>query len=258
MRRRSFLCVLAVFAFVCTAPVPAEETTEFRFYDEQGTLLTNVNVAFDTGAVSSKMAPQSNGVYTVPVGPGGKVSFQVSGPDASYGSTAVAVPVDLSGPMDIVLQTSGAGNSDCNQAEMINVGETVSGDTSVDGGPQTAPFCGTSISADGVWFKTSGTGETLTASTCNQADYDTKISIYCADCEDFTCVDSDSTGCAAFNSEAVWCSEVGADRTVSLVAMITSPTHVNRIGRMVIAFMTAPRRQHDGFGISDLGLRIPC
>ncbi len=76
MRRRSLLCLLAVFAFVCTVPVPAEETTEFRFYDEHGTLLTNVNVAFHTGAVSSKMAPQSSGVYTVPVGPGSKVSFQ--------------------------------------------------------------------------------------------------------------------------------------------------------------------------------------
>jgi len=33
-----------------------------------------------------------------------------------------------------------------------------------------------------------GTGNTMTASTCDQADYDTKISVFCGDCVDKICV----------------------------------------------------------------------
>ena len=55
--------------------------------------------------------------------------------------------------------------------------------------------CGTSIDAPGVWYTVVGTGNTMTASTCNNgiasdgsADYDTKINIYCGDCAALTCV----------------------------------------------------------------------
>ena len=208
MRGRSLFWMLAANALVCAAALSAEETTGFRFYDEQGALLNDVTVAFHTGTVSSKMAPQQNGLYTLPVGPGGKVSFRFTGPVASYGSTDVVVPDDLSGPLDVVLEPSGAGNADCTQAEEIEVFDSVSGDTSVDGGPQTAPFCGTSVTADGVWFTVDGTGGTMTASTCDQAGYDTKLNVYCADCDNFVCVNGndDGPGCSAFTSEISWCS----------------------------------------------------
>jgi subtilisin-like proprotein convertase family protein len=213
MRIRSLLCLLALFAFVCTAPVLAEETTDFRFYDDQGTLLNNVNVSFldHTAATSEKVPPQSSGVYTLAVAPGSKIEFQVSGPDQDYASTSVLVPVDLAGPMDVILVSSFSAHGDCNLAETINPGDTVSGNTSVDGQfPGAAPFCVTSVSALGVWYTTTGTGGTFTASTCNQAAYDTKINVYCNDCDDFVCVtgNDDGPGCAAFSSEISWCSEL--------------------------------------------------
>ena len=63
MKRRWPLCLLAAIALVCAAPLPAEETTGFRFYDEQGALLNDVTVAFHTGTVSSKM-PRSRTAST--------------------------------------------------------------------------------------------------------------------------------------------------------------------------------------------------
>jgi subtilisin-like proprotein convertase family protein len=202
--------LFAIFALVCTAAVA--NTVDVQFFDENGNLLTNVNVAFNTGATASKLAPATNGVYTIPAELGSKVSFQVNGETESYAPTDVVIPVDLQGNLDVVVQTSGAGGSTCDTAQAINVGDTVAGDTSIDGTPSGAPFCGTSITADGVWFSVEGTGETLTASTCNQAQYDTKINVYCLDCEDLLCVDGndDGAGCAGFSSEISWCSEVGA------------------------------------------------
>jgi len=211
MRKRSLLSLFAIFALVCTAAVA--NTVDVQFFDENGNLLTNVNVAFNTGATASKLAPAGNGVYTIPADPGSKVTFQVNGETQSYAPADIVIPVDLQGNLSVVVETSGAGGSTCDTAQAINVGDTVSGDTSVDGTPSGAPFCGTSISADGVWFSVAGTGETLTATTCNQAAYDTKINVFCLDCEDLVCVagNDDGAGCAGFTSEISWCSEVGAD-----------------------------------------------
>jgi hypothetical protein len=61
-----------------------------------------------------------------------------------------------------------------------------------------------------------GTGNTMTASTCNEADYDTKISVFCADCEAPTCVAGvdDSSGCAGFTTSLPWASQAGAEYLV--------------------------------------------
>ena len=75
--------------------------------------------------------------------------------------------------------------------------------------------CGTSVTAPGVWYTVIGTGNTMTASTCNDgdpatggADYDTKISVYCADCEVKECIggqdDNGAAGCAGFSTKFDW------------------------------------------------------
>jgi hypothetical protein len=58
-----------------------------------------------------------------------------------------------------------------------------------------------------------GTGNAITVSTCNQAAYDTKLSVYCADCPDLICVDGldDSAGCAGFTTELTFCSQENAE-----------------------------------------------
>jgi hypothetical protein len=75
--------------------------------------------------------------------------------------------------------------------------------------------CGTSVTAPGVWYTVVGTGNTMTASTCNDGDpatgsanYDTKISVYCADCETKECIggqdDNFPAGCAGFSTKFDW------------------------------------------------------
>lgn len=73
--------------------------------------------------------------------------------------------------------------------------------------------CGTAISAPGVWYTVTGTGNTLTASTCSAStDYDTKISVFCGDCDGLNCIggNDDGVGCDDFQSEFSWCSQAGA------------------------------------------------
>ncbi|MCH9661715.1 MAG: hypothetical protein K0U54_12495, partial [Bacteroidetes bacterium] len=100
------------------------------------------------------------------------------------------------------------GNDNCLNAVTINCGETVSG-TTMDATDDTgnAPDCETTVSAPGVWYvfeDTSGFPTNITMSTCDQADYDTKIHVYTGGCDDtFTCVASndDGAGCGGFTSE---------------------------------------------------------
>jgi hypothetical protein len=74
--------------------------------------------------------------------------------------------------------------------------------------------CGdaTSQSSPGVWYTVTGTGNTITASTCNMANFDTELSVWCGDCADLTCVagNDDGDGCSGFTSQVSWCSQAGA------------------------------------------------
>ncbi len=104
-------------------------------------------------------------------------------------------------------------NDICEDAIEVDCGDTVSGTTNealVDG----APFCGTSNTAPGVWYKVTHTG-LVNASTCNQADFDTKLSVYDGGCDGLDCVtgNDDTAGCAGFTTEVQW----AADGTEDLI-----------------------------------------
>ena len=83
--------------------------------------------------------------------------------------------------------------------------------------------CGTTVTAPGVWYTVEGTGNTMTASTCNDgnpdtggADYDTKISVYCADCEVKECIggqDDDLANCSGFTTSFDWPTQAKARPT---------------------------------------------
>ena len=97
-------------------------------------------------------------------------------------------------------------NDLCVAAFPISSGQTLSGTTTgatVDAG---LTPCVTSITAPGVWYFIVGNGGLLTASTCNQAAYDTKITIFegGAGCTNLTCVgdNDDFSGCSGLTSEA--------------------------------------------------------
>ncbi len=109
------------------------------------------------------------------------------------------------------------GNDNCRTGEPVAIGSLTPG-TTVGATADQAPTCGTSNTSPGVWYAVVGNGNTLTASTCEtvgtppgSASYDTKISVYCLDCEFPTCIggNDDVAGCS-FHSAVSWCSQAGA------------------------------------------------
>ena len=64
-------------------------------------------------------------------------------------------------------------------------------------------FCDTSNTGPGVWYKFVGEGSEIVLSTCNQAAFDTKISIFSGECGALICVEGqdDAAGCAGYTTE---------------------------------------------------------
>ena len=111
-------------------------------------------------------------------------------------------------------------NDECIDAISINCDTIVSGVTSFANADSTiGPDCGAvTVIAPGIWYKVVGNGGQYTASTCNIASYDTKISIYEGDCNNLSCVAAnddavgpDGVDCAGFSSIATWATEVGVE-----------------------------------------------
>jgi hypothetical protein len=105
-------------------------------------------------------------------------------------------------------------NDTCAGAIAVSPGGTVSGST-VGNTIDTAPFCGSSITAPGVWYSVVGNGNTLTATTCptggGNGAYDTKLSVYCGSCTALTCVGGNDDNCVGqgLSSTFAWCSQAG-------------------------------------------------
>jgi len=108
-------------------------------------------------------------------------------------------------------------NDECVNATPAAVPSTVFG-TTVGSTIDPFPTCGTTITAGGVWISVIGDGNTYTASTCDGAtNYDTKISVFCQDCANPTCVggnDDGGSGNPTFCSEIAFCTEAGAQYNI--------------------------------------------
>ena len=112
-------------------------------------------------------------------------------------------------------------NDICEDAEgPLEAGDIVSGSTSLAALDEPPDIdCGTPVTAPGVWYEVLGTGNTMSASTCNDGDpgtggagYDTSISVYCADCEVKECIGGvdDTSGCSGFSTKFDWPTREGA------------------------------------------------
>jgi len=100
------------------------------------------------------------------------------------------------------------------------------------------PTCGTSITAPGIWYTVIGTGNTMTATTCDGGaitDYDTKLHVFCS-CNAMICVGGNDAQVGRTVPECVvtdipfnlgstisWCSEPGATYMI-LVSGIATET----------------------------------
>jgi hypothetical protein len=113
-------------------------------------------------------------------------------------------------------------NDDCEDAEDLGAlpasvtVDTTNATTDNDNG------CGVGSGPhNNVWYTVTGTGNTITATTCNggTAISDTKISVYCGTCDDLQCVTGNDDNCAGFNSflsTASWCSQAGVTYYISV------------------------------------------
>jgi hypothetical protein len=103
-------------------------------------------------------------------------------------------------------------NDDCPNAEPIEPGDIISG-TTIEAAFDSVGFCGTSNTAPGVWYKIVGNGDLFIASTCNDADYDTKISVFEGSCGTLACVtgNDDTSGCSGFTTEVRFVAALGME-----------------------------------------------
>ncbi len=95
-----------------------------------------------------------------------------------------------------------ATNALCAGAAPIACGQSLDGNTA-ESIYSPGPWCGSAdITAPGLWYSFVGDGQDVTLSTCNAANYDTKISVFSGTCIDLVCVagDDDGTGCATTSS----------------------------------------------------------
>jgi hypothetical protein len=123
-----------------------------------------------------------------------------------------ASPCDCGGPQEP------PPNDDCEDAEPLEVGpgqKDCRDGTTINANVD--PFeCETPTTAPGVWYKVIGTGNTMTATTCEDwppagADYDSKISVFCGDCpvaeESDCCIDNGTPGCDDPECQAIVCAQ---------------------------------------------------
>ncbi len=104
-------------------------------------------------------------------------------------------------------------NDLCTAAEPIACGETVSG-TTIGAAIDAVGTCGTTTTAPGAWytFTASNDARFYTLSTCGQADFDTKISVFTGSCDRLVCIGGadDSDGCSGGTTELLFTPVYGA------------------------------------------------
>lgn len=101
-------------------------------------------------------------------------------------------------------------NDDCSNATLIVPGSqnaTIAG-TTVGANVSNAAFCGATVSSPAVWYKVIGNGGPITISTCGQAMFDTKVSVYTGNCNSLQCINGNDDGpnCTNFTSELTFSS----------------------------------------------------
>jgi hypothetical protein len=115
---------------------------------------------------------------------------------ARYIATLTGVPCDAEPPA----------NDLCSNATPIAVGGTDSGDTSFASDDGLAG-CGSPTPGAGVWYVTTGNGNSLTVSLCGSG-YDTVLNVFCgaAGCDGLTCIGGNDDSCG-LQSEVTFCSQ---------------------------------------------------
>jgi len=99
-------------------------------------------------------------------------------------------------------------NDLCANAEVIECGDVVSGNTELAAAETGLGTCGTSLgTAPGVWYTYVGTGEDVTVSTCSaNTTFDTKLGVFSGDCNALVCVggNDDDSNCSSSGTRSTY------------------------------------------------------
>jgi hypothetical protein len=120
------------------------------------------------------------------------------------------------GAYSVYVYCHAAGNDACASAAAVSIPSQTTGTTiSATSDAPPASDCVTAVSASGLWYKVVGTGNTLTATTCNAiSGYDTKLNVYACGCSGLACVTGNDDNCSGYNgllSTVSWCSRSGQE-----------------------------------------------
>ncbi|MBS0195258.1 MAG: hypothetical protein JSR77_00710 [Planctomycetes bacterium] len=116
-------------------------------------------------------------------------------------------------------------NETCASAIDLTIGTPVSGYTTSRGTSSTVPSCGSISNGIMAWYRVIGTGNTMTASTCDPAtNHDTVVGVFCGvdGCGALSCIgsndDAGSTACSLRGTASIfsWCSVQGAPYYVAV------------------------------------------
>ena len=188
---------------------------------------TGINVTpADTLAYLNWVPGNTNGTFTVEYGPAGFTpgsgtvitgTVGVDGPPVTIPGLALSAIYDVyltetcpggetgyrRGPVNFTtLSEPLPVNAFCDGAVDLSCGQEAGGDTHF-GVVAQVPACGSGyVTQPGLWYTFTGTGDDVTLSTCNNAEFDTKITVWSGTCADLVCeagVD-DAAGCGGNTS----------------------------------------------------------
>ena len=94
-------------------------------------------------------------------------------------------------------------NDNCGDAIALACGDTVSGSTAYATVSDSGTVCGPTITAPGVWYVHTGTGDDVTISTCGTSSFDTRLSVFNGACGALNCIggNDDFSGCGTGTSQ---------------------------------------------------------
>ncbi len=203
------------------ATTRAAGTVEVTIRDAQGNpVMGRELVVIDEAGLSTKYVARPDGVFEVTAQVGDKLEMFTGGLTTADRDAKFNQVVPASAAIDLFVALRAPSNDLCDGAVSVGVPSITAGTTVDATTDDDQEFCGTGITSPGVWYTMIGTGNTMTATTCDapgmggSATYDTKISVYCADCDEALCVggndDSCSGGTSGLRSTVTWCSQAGA------------------------------------------------
>jgi hypothetical protein len=89
----------------------------------------------------------------------------------------------------------------------------------------------------GLWYKVMGTGQQLSASLCEQADYDTQLSVWTGPCSNLVCVGGNDDACG-LKSRVSWLSTAGQTYYVFVCKWFAADR--NQESNLHIAYLPRP------------------